>query len=97
LGGLPGYEASYQLIRISSEDSRVEEISYIIRGHLSQQLMKQREVMFQQHGEHINFGQSKFWRTNTCDATCAGVSVVQNVISIEYAVYAFFAGAVTCH
>ena len=92
--GLPGYDASYQLVRIySSEHPLVEEISHLIRGYLSYESMAERQVMFRQDSETINFGKGKFWRTNTYDATCTGISVVENVISIEYTIYTFRAGA----
>ncbi len=92
--GLPGYDASYELIQIySSEHPRAEEISHVIRGYLSRDLMAVRQIMFRQDSNVLNFGKSKFWRTNTYDATCTGVSVVENVISIEYTIYTFGAGA----
>jgi hypothetical protein len=96
--GLPGYEASYELVRIySSEHPRVEEITHIIRGYLSRELMVERQVMFQQEYADFNFGMSKFRRTNTYDATCSSISVVENVISVQYSIYTFHAGTALAH
>ena len=55
--------------------------------------MSQRHIMFEQDSTHINFGKSKFWRLNTYEATCTRISVVENIISIEYTIYTFNAGA----
>jgi hypothetical protein len=55
--------------------------------------MAQRQVMFEQDSKNLNFGKGKYWRTNTYDAQCTGLFVVENVISIEYAIYTFRAGA----
>ena len=92
--GLPGYEATYELIRIySSAHPQTEEIGHLIRGNLSRDIMAERQVMFEQRSDHINFGKSKYWRTNTYNAKCTTVPIVENVISIEYTIYTFLAGA----
>lgn len=91
---LPGYEASYQLVRMWSSDyPHVEELSHLIRRYLSRDLMAQRQVMFEQKSEWLNFGQSKYWRQNSYEATCTRVSIVGNVVSIEYTIRTFKAGA----
>jgi hypothetical protein len=91
--GLPGYRANYQLVRFYSEHPHVGEITHIIRGYLARHLMSERKVMFHQESDRLNFGRGEFWRTNTYEATCTGISIVENVISIEYAIHTFLAGA----
>jgi len=92
--GLPGYDASYDIILIESSDyPPAREIGHVIRGTLSHDIMLQRQVMFEQNSNHLNFGKSKYWRTNTYNAKCTGVYVVENVVSVEYTIYTFLGGA----
>ena len=43
--------------------------------------------------ERFNYGQEKFWRTNTCDARCAEPTIVGKLISIQYEINSYDAGA----
>ncbi len=93
--GLPGYDATCEIIRVYSRDyPQVEEIGHLIRGRLCHDIMAKRNVMFEQDSSLMNFGKGKYWRTNAYSAKCTNVSPVENVISIEYTVYVFNAGAV---
>ena len=92
--GLPGYEARYQLVRFSSQaNPQVHEITYLIHGYLAQLVMDSRRVMFSQNSDALNFGQGKFWRTNILDATHVSTSIVENIATVEYAIYTFNGGA----
>ena len=76
----------------SSDYPKAEEIGHVIRGRLSHDIMIERQVMFEQDTDNRNFGHGKWLRTNTYSAKCTNVSVVGNVISIEYTRYRYLAG-----
>jgi TIR domain len=60
--GLPGYEAEFNLLQFSSIDHpHIGDISTFIRGQLSDLIMEQRRVKFQQNNDFLTFGKSKFF------------------------------------
>lgn len=92
--GLPGYESSYQLPRFQSEVyPQVGEITQILQGWLASQAMAERTVKFDQDPELCNFGQSRFRRQNSWDASCGDPKVKQRILTVAYTVSWYGAGA----
>lgn len=55
--------------------------------------MAQRNTKFEQHASGMNFGQNRFRRQNTWDASCGEPKIKGRVISIPYQVWWYGAGA----
>jgi hypothetical protein len=92
--GLPGYDSEYDLIRFySSAYPQVSEITDVIRGRLTECAMSERYVKFEQSSDFHNFGKSRFQRQNTWDASCGDPKIVERVISIQYNIWHYGAGA----
>lgn len=92
--GLPGYDSSYQLPRFHSETyPHVGEITEVIRGWLVGELMEQRSVKFQQSSDHLNFGQGRYRRQNSWEASCSEPKVKERVLTIAYTIWWYGAGA----
>jgi hypothetical protein len=92
--GLPGYEAEYNLLQFSSmEYPQVGDITTYIRGYLTNLIMRERRVKFEQNPEYLNFGKSKFSRTYTFDAHCSEPTIIGNIISISYTAHYYTLGA----
>lgn len=86
--GLPGYEASYQLMRFSSEElPNINEITDILKGWLTGQVMGQREIKFEQASDHFNFGSERFFRQNTWEAVCGSPILSGRILSVPYSIY----------
>lgn len=92
--GLPGYDSSYQVPRFHSETyPHVGDITEVIRGWLVGQIMSQREVKFDQSPDHLNFGQGRYRRQNSWEASCSEPKVKERVVTIAYTVWWYGAGA----
>jgi hypothetical protein len=92
--GLPGYEFQYELYHFTSEQyPKVGDITVLIHGRLMEMLMDSRKAKFSQAHGSMNFGQDKFLRTNTVDVHCFQPSICGKVLSIQYAVHWYGAGA----
>ena len=93
--GAPGYEAEFQLLHFSSSDyPEISEITDIVRGILTSEIMSERLVMLEGPSEHLNFnfGQEKWQRINTYDARCGKPIIVGKVISLQYNIDTYCAG-----
>ncbi|MCU1326424.1 MAG: hypothetical protein JWN34_1794 [Bryobacterales bacterium] len=92
--GLPGYETDIQFVHLYSDEyTRVAEISDIIRGALIAGAMRARLVKFEQDVEMYNFGQLSHFRMNTWDAAATTPSIKGKLISINYHIGWYGAGA----
>jgi hypothetical protein len=92
--GLPGYETSYQLIQLSSDEyPRASEITEVIHGWLVGATMEQRRAKLEQAASHYNFGTNAFLRTNTWEASCGEPKIKERIVSIPYTVWWYGAGA----
>jgi len=92
--GLPGYESSYQLPRFHSDVyPQVSEITQTLQGWLVSQVMAQRAVKFNQDSDCCNFGQSRFQRQNSWDASCGEPKLKGRVVTIAYTIWWYSAGA----
>jgi len=92
--GLPGYETSYQVPHFSSADyPQVGEITDVVRGYLQSRAMWQRSVKFNQSPDLFSFGEDKFRRQNTWEASCNDPFVRERVLSIVYSAWWYSAKA----
>jgi len=92
--GLPGYEASYQLPHFTSaEYPHVSEITDVVRGMLQMDAMAQRQVKFDQSPDLFNFGEDRFRRQNTWEASCGEPIIQGRALSLVYSVWWYAAKA----
>lgn len=92
--GLPGYECEYQLPCLSSDlYPHASEITAVVRGWLLDQVMGERKVKFGQDPELMNFGQSRYRRQNSWEASCGDPKIKGTVVSIAYSIWWYGAGA----
>jgi hypothetical protein len=93
--GAPGYEAEFQLLHFSSSDyPKISEITDVVRGILTSEVMSERLVMLNIPSEYLNFnfGQEKWRRINTYEARCGKPIIVGKVINLQYNIYTYGAG-----
>jgi TIR domain/Protein of unknown function (DUF3298) len=93
--GAPGYEAEFELLRFSSSHyPKISEITDVLRGILTSEIMSERLVMLEIPSEHLNFnfGQEKWRRINTYEARCGKPIIVGRVISLQYNIDSYRAG-----
>jgi hypothetical protein len=92
--GLPGYEVELQLINFhSARYASVPEIGHFIRADLLKSLFSARANKLAQSPEQFNYGQDKFFRTNTIDAHCGEPTIVGKMLTVQYAIHEYWAGA----
>lgn len=92
--GLPGYEAEYNILELSSSEiENVSDINNIVLGSILESVSRQRTVKFNQNSESYSFGQSKYMRTNTYSAHCREPVISNHVISLPYMIHYYNAGA----
>lgn len=92
--GLPGYEITYQVPRFHSDVyPQVGEITHIIRGWLVDQAMGERAIKYDQGATFLNFGQSRFRRQNSWEASCGEPRIRAGVVTVAYNVWWYGAGA----
>lgn len=92
--GLPGYEVEYQLPRFHSDVyPQVSEITDIIRGWLLSQAMGERAVKYEQDCDSFNFGQNRFQRQNSWEASCGDPKIKARVATVAYSIWWYGAGA----
>lgn len=91
--GLPGYQLEFNLLHFSStEYPQVGDITIFLHGQLIAMAMEERRRKFEQTGS-MSFGQNKWRRTNTFDAHCSEPVICDNIVSIQYIVHWYGAGA----
>jgi D-ribose pyranose/furanose isomerase RbsD len=92
--GLPGYEIELQFINFQSiKYKNVQEIGEYIKGDLLKNLFSARANKLDQFPDMFNYGQDSFRRTNTVDAHCTEVSIVGKILTVQYAIHWYGAGA----
>lgn len=92
--GLPGYDVSCQLIKLSSDSfNKLNEISDLINSELSRDFMSFREVLLAQDSSIYNYASHDFSRINSVEKSCASVNLVERVLSVQYTNYHMGAGA----
>ena len=92
--GLPGYEVELQFINFKSERyPNISEIGDYIRGDLLKSLYSFKRSKFDQDPECFNYGQEKFWRTDTYDAHCGDPYVKGKILTVQYAIHWYGASA----
>jgi hypothetical protein len=93
--GLPGYETEFNLVLFSSERyPKIGEVTDIIRGKLLESLSDYRQAKLRQDHNLFNFGQEPGWRADTWEAFPAEPKIVGKVLSVQYSVHWYGAGAV---
>ncbi|WP_286738158.1 TIR domain-containing protein, partial [Thiomonas sp. SCN 64-16] len=92
--GLPGYEFEAQLLSFTSDTyPNAYQIGDYLQGRMLDQLFRHRLNKLSQISDFYNYGQEKFSRTNTYDAHCGTPKLKGRVISVQYAVHWYGAGA----
>jgi hypothetical protein len=92
--GLPGYEIELQFIKLQSNKyPALNEAGEYIQGQLLKNLFSCRSTKLDQSPDIFNYGQEKYRRTNTYDAHCSEPSVKGRVLTIQYAIHWYGAGA----
>lgn len=92
--GLPGYEVEIQFINLQSEKYPVvDDINQYVNGTLLKKLFEYRNVKLEQCPERFNYGQEEFYRKNTLDAHSSEPYIQGRVLTIEYAIHWYSAGA----
>ena len=92
--GIPGYEVELQFLTFRSDKySNLSEIGEFIKGDFLRSLFQHREEKLSPMPDSFNYGQDKYRRTNTYDAHCEEPIIVEKIISIQYLVGWYGAGA----
>lgn len=92
--GIPGYEVELQFLTFRSDKySSLSEIGEFIKGDFLRSLFQHREEKLSPMPDSFNYGQDKYRRTNTYDAHCEEPVIVEKIISIQYSVGWYGAGA----
>lgn len=92
--GVPGYEADFRMIRLSSEQyPMISQVGDIIRGDLLRKISGLRYNTTEPDTNFFNFGQEKFRRTHTLDASPQTPKFRGRVVSILYWLHSYYAGA----
>ena len=92
--GLPGYEVELQYFEFASEKyPSVRQITEAVWGRLLSALFEHRGAKLAQSPDYLNFGQDKYFRTNTYDAHCSQPAIIGRMLSMNYAVHGYGAGA----
>ncbi|MBL8554214.1 MAG: TIR domain-containing protein [Phenylobacterium sp.] len=92
--GLPGYDTTYQLLNLSSEQyPQISEVTDIVRGWLLSRVLNERTAKFSQIPDIMNFGKDRFFRQNLWNASCGDPKIKERALSIVYNIWWFGAGA----
>jgi len=92
--GLPGYEFEAQLLSFASDTyPNAYQIGEYLQGRILGQLFRHRLDKLSQIPDFHNYGQDKFSRTNTYDAHCGVPKVKGRMVSVQYTIHWYGAGA----
>ena len=92
--GLPGYDVELQYMDFASDRyQQISEISDYTKGWLVGTLFDHRAVKLHQMPDLFNYGQTKFWRTNSYYVYCSEPNIIGKVLSIQHKVQWYGAGA----
>lgn len=92
--GLPGYEI--ELLFVTFHSTRYAGLEFVgdyIKGELLKYLFAARIKKLEQDPSLYNYGQDKFKRSDTLDLHCNEPSVVGKVLTVQYAIHWYGAGA----
>ncbi len=93
--GIPGYSTNIQRIEISSTKyAHVRDITDHINGTLAGYSMSSRGSALTPMPSAYNLMQNKWQRTDTFDAIFQSAQIIERVISIDYSLHWYSAGAV---
>lgn len=92
--GIPGCEADFRLPRMNSQKHpMVSQIGDIIRGDMLLELAALRFQTLLPEPDFFNFGQDKYSRTHTLDATPQTPKVRGRILSLAYWLHSYYARA----
>lgn len=92
--GIPGCEADFRLPRLSSKKHpMVSQIGDIVRGELFLELADLRFQTLLPDPAEFNFGQDKYRRTHTLDASPQTPKVRGRILSLAYWLHSYYARA----
>lgn len=92
--GLPGYSTTLQFIELRSQKyNNISEVNDLVGGWLVGALHSERKVKFSQMPELFSFGQDRFVRTNSWNASFSEPVITGATLSILYSVWWYGAGA----
>lgn len=92
--GLPGYEVELEYFEFqSTEYPNISQVGDYIKGQFLVSLFDHRAVKLTLETPHFNYRQTRFLRTNTYDAHCAEPVINGKIMSIQYNVDWYGAGA----
>ncbi len=82
--GLPGYEIVAQFLRLRSDQyADLDLVNNVLAAEVSKTIIDHKALKYNQDPSCHNFGQSRFWRTSTCDVSFSDPSFVGRVVSIR--------------
>ncbi len=92
--GLPGYRFELEFLNFSSSEyPSIQEVSEHIRGAIGSAAFEQRACKLDQAPEFHNYGQHPSQRTNEYEAHCGAPSIRGRVLTVQYALHWYHAGA----
>lgn len=92
--GLPGYRFELEFLDFSSSEyPNIREVSEHIRGVIGSAASEQRACKLDQSPEFHNYGQHPSQRTNDYEAHCGAPSIRGRVLTVQYALHWYQAGA----
>lgn len=92
--GFPGFDVAIQYLQFRSEKyTNVHEITEAIKGRLLLKLFEERHLKIDQMPELFPRGSNRYRRTNTYDAHCLQPNLIGRVLSIQYRIHWYGAGA----
>jgi hypothetical protein len=92
--GFPGFEVEIQYLEFRSERyTNVHEITEAIKGRLLLKLFEERGLKIHQMPELFERESNRYRRTNTYDAHCLEPNLIGRVLSIQYRMHWYGAGA----
>jgi len=92
--GIPGYAVEIELLEFTSETHpNVSQVGQYVRGEFLDHLFSARRSKLEQSPAEYNHTQDKWSRTNTFDAHCGAPIICGKVLTLNYAVSWYGAGA----
>jgi hypothetical protein len=93
--GYPGFAVELEYFEFSSHlYPRIHEITESVKGRFLLKLFEERGTQFHQMPELFGEDANHFRRTNTYDATCLEPNLLGRILSLQYRVHWYGAGAV---
>jgi len=93
--GLPGYSVELELLELRSDRYKnIGEIGDYLKGVFLESLFRHRSQKFDQSPDFFNYAQEPYSRTNTYDAHCRGPVIKGRILTVQYAIHWYGAGAI---